>query len=53
MTAGERGDTMKSIAVAAALGLTAAPPAFGEERYAAVVTMKDTGGHVQPAKEVR
>lgn len=39
--------------------MTSDPPkrrvafALGEERYVAVVTMKDTGGRVVPAREVR
>lgn len=39
--------------------MTSDPPqrrvtfALGEERYVAVVTMKDAGGHLVPAKEVR
>jgi hypothetical protein len=39
--------------------MTSDPPkrrvafALGEERYVAVVTMKDTGGHLLPAKDVR
>ena len=39
--------------------MTSYPPqrrvtfALGEERYVAVVTMKDAGGHLVPAKEVR
>jgi hypothetical protein len=39
--------------------MTSDPPkrrvsfALGEERYVAVVTMKDTGGRILPAKEVR
>jgi len=39
--------------------MTSDPPrrrvtfALGEERYVAVVTMKDARGHLVPAKEVR